>query len=277
VPEALLRQWKSCQMGPSDNRTVAEVLEHLGSEVWSRQHDTPGFALLCFPLPSSTRQWEPPPPPLPARPVYTDFSEYEDTVDIVQRKDLPLNSLQFVVFDTETTGLAPLEGDEIISLAGVKIVNRGIIVGETFDRLVDPGRGIPQSSVRFHGITDDMVADKPSIHEVLRLFHAFVGDAVLVGHNAAFDMRFVRLKEKQAGVRFGLPVLDTLTLSRCLHDHAPEHSLDAVARRLGVEVRGRHTALGDSLITAQIFIKLLYLLQEQGITTLGGVMELSHR
>ena len=276
VPEALIRQWKVCQIEPSDRHTVAEVLEHLGSEVWSRQHDTPGFALLRFPLLSSTRQWEPPLPVLPARPVYTDFSISDDATDIVQQKDLLLNSIPFVVFDTETTGLVPLEGDEIISLAGVKIVNRGIIVGETFDQIVNPQRAIPQSSVRFHGITDEMVIDKPSITEVLRLFHAFVGDAVLVGHNAAFDMRFIRLKEKQAGIHFRRPVLDTLTLSRYLHNHAPEHSLDAVARRLGVEIRGRHTALGDSFITAQIFIKLLYLLQERGITTLGKVMELSH-
>lgn len=277
VPESEIRRWKSCLMGSYSVHTVLEILDRLGSEIWSRPHDTPGFALLSFPLPSSTRQWEPPLPALPARPVYTDFSVSDDTPDIVQRKDLPLDRIQFVVFDTETTGLAPLEGDEIVSLAGVKIVNSGILIGETFDRMVNPGRGIPQSSVRFHGITDDMVLGKPSIHDVLRLFHGFAGDAVLVGHNAAFDMRFIRLKEKQAGVRFRRPVLDTLTLSRYLHDHTPEHSLDAIARRLGVEIRGRHTALGDSLITAQIFIKFFYLLQERGITTLGRVMELSHR
>lgn len=277
VPEGIIRHWKSCQMEPSDRHTVAEVLDYLGSELWSREHHTPGYALLCLPVQSSTRQWESPPPMLPARPVYADFSPYQEVEGSARMKDLPLNRIPFVVFDTETTGLLPLEGDEIVSLAGVKIVNLGIIVGETFDFLVNPERTIPPSSIRFHGITDDMVTDKPAIEEVLRSFHLFAGDAILVGHNAAFDMRFIRMKEKGAGVSFTGPVLDTLTLSLYLHEHAPEHSLDAVARRLGVAVRGRHTALGDSLITAQIFIKFLYLLQKQGITTLGKAMEIMHR
>ncbi|MBI5074633.1 MAG: histidine kinase [Nitrospirae bacterium] len=277
VPEALIRQWKSSQIEPPDSQTVSEVLEHLGSEVWSRPHGMPGYAMLCIPILSSTRQWESPAPLLPARPVYTDFSPYEDAEGAGRLKDLPLNRISFVVFDTETTGLAPLEGDEIVSLAGVRIVNRGIVVGETFDRLVNPGRTIPPSSARFHGITDDMVIDKPSIEDVLRSFHAFTGDAVLVGHNTAFDMRFIRMKEKRAGVSFRGPVLDTLALSLFLHDHTPEHSLDAVARRLGVEVRARHTAQGDALITAQIFLKFLFLLQERGINTMAQLMEVIRR
>ena len=118
-----------------------------------------------------------------------------------------------------------------------------------------------------------MVRGKPSIENALRSFYSFVGDSVLVGHNAAFDMSFIRKKEERAGVRFRRPVLDTLTLSLCLHDHTPEHSLDAVAKRLGVEVKDRHTALGDSLITAQVFIKLLHVFKDKGITTLGGVLE----
>ena len=275
VPEAEIRRWKASIMEPSAVHTVAEVLERLDSELWSSPHDTTGFAVLRLPLPYSTLQWEVPLPKLPSRPVYTDFSADEDTAETDRLRDLPLNRIPFVVFDTETTGLAPLDGDEIISLAGVKIVKRGIVVGETFDQLVDPRRPIPQSSVRFHGITDNMVTGKPAIEAVLRSFHAFVGDAVLVGHNAAFDMRFIRMKERRAGVSFRGPVLDTLSLSLLLHDHTPEHSLDAVARRLGVEVRGRHTAIGDSIITAQIFIKFLYLLQQQGITTLGQMLEAS--
>lgn len=277
VPQAEIGKWMSELPDPSVPQTVGEVLERIGSEVWSKPHETPGFAVLSFPVPSSASQWEPPLPLLPSRPVYTEAIADEDAGETDRLKDRALDSLSFVVFDTETTGLAPLEGDEILSLAGVKIVNRAIIVGETFDRLVDPRRSIPRQSIRFHGLTDEMVKGMPHIEETLRAFHAFVGDSVLVGHNAAFDMRFLRIKEGRAGVRFRGPVLDTLGLSRFLHDHTPEHSLDAVAARLGVEVRDRHTALGDSLITAQVFIKLLHLLKEQGIMTLGRALEVSQQ
>jgi DNA polymerase-3 subunit epsilon len=277
VSQTEIREWTSCMIEPPVARTVEETLEVLDSEVWSRPHESPGFAVLCLPMPLSTSQWESPVHILPARPVYTDFTSYEYAAETAKLKDLPLDRLSFVVFDTETTGLAPLDGDEIISLAGVKIVNLGIIIGETFNRLVDPKRSIPQSSIRFHGLTDEMVRGKPSIEETLRAFHLFVGDSVLVGHNAAFDMRFIRRKEDRAGVRFRGPVLDTLTLSLCLHYHTPEHSLDAVARRLGVEIKDRHTALGDALITAQVFIKFIHVFKDKGITTLGDILEALRR
>jgi DNA polymerase-3 subunit epsilon len=273
ISQREIKEWTSCLIEPSAMRTVAETLEILDSEVWSRPHETHGYAVLCLPLPLSTSQWETPVHILPARPVYTDFSSFEDTAETVRLKDLPLDRLSFVVFDTETTGLSSLDGDEIISLAGVKIVKLSIIVGETFNRLVDPKRSIPETSIRFHGLTNEMVRGKPSLEDTLRAFYAFVGDSVLVGHNAAFDMSFIRKKEERTGVRFKGPVLDTLLLSLYLHDHTPEHSLDAIARRLGVEVKDRHTALGDSLITAQVFIKFLHLLKDKGITTLGEVLE----
>jgi DNA polymerase-3 subunit epsilon len=277
ISQTEIREWTSCLIEPSVSHTVEETLEILDSEVWSRPHAAPGFAVLCLPMPLSTSQWESPVHILPARPVYTDFVAAEDAAETAKLKDLPLDRISFVVFDAETTGLAPLDGDEIISLAGVKIVNLGIIIGETFNSLVDPKRSIPESSIRFHGLTDEMVRGKPSIEETLRAFHMFVGDSVLVGHNAAFDMRFIRRKEDRAGVHFSGPVLDTLDLSLCLHDHTPEHSLDAVAKRLGVEIKDRHTALGDSLITAQIFIKFIHVFKDKGITTLGGVLEALQR
>jgi DNA polymerase-3 subunit epsilon len=277
VPEAEILKWTSSPAAPWGSHTVAEVLERLGSEVWSQPHESPGFATLRFPVPSSPNQWASPAPALPSRPVYVDQAAPAAVELAAGWEQLPLERVHFVVFDTETTGLSPLGGDEIISLAGVRIMNRGIVVGETFDRLVDPGRPIPLSSVRFHGITDEQVRGRPGIGQALRAFHEFVGDAVLVGHNGMFDLRFIRLKEPVAGVHFRGPVLDTLALSRFLHDHTPLHSLDAVARRVGVVVRDRHTALGDALITAQVLLKFIYLLQERGVTTLGQAFAVSAR
>jgi DNA polymerase-3 subunit epsilon len=122
-----------------------------------------------------------------------------------------------------------------------------------------------------------MVAGQPTLDHVLPAFHQFCEDTVLVGHNAAFDMRFLQLKEAATGVRFTQPVLDTLLLSAVLHRDLGEHQLEAIAARFGVSVTGRHTALGDAMVTGEIFLRMIPLLAERGIVTLRQAREASER
>ena len=273
LPSGLLDGWLDTVLpGAPGGLTARDVLDHHQSEIWS---DRPGDGLARVRVPLPPGQVVQTESELPPRPEFYDFSllpRTEPSGDLAER---PLKSLDYVVFDLETTGLKPSAGDEIVSIAGVRIVNGRILTGETFDRLVDPGRPISRNSIRFHGITDDMVRGKPPAHLVLPQFRQFVGDAVLVAHDAAFDLKFIEMKEAESGVILDNPVLDTLLLSVFLHSHTPDHHLDAVAERFGVRVSGRHTALGDALVTAGIFMHMLELLENLEVTTLGQAIAVS--
>ena len=204
-----------------------------------------------------------------SRPEYYDFDLFRSTPTSQALEDMPLTELAYTVFDTETTGLNPAQGDEIIQIGATRIFNGKLLKMECFDQLVDPGRSIPAASIPIHGITPDMVMGQPRITEVLPAFHAFAQDTVLVAHNAAFDMRFLQLKEKATGLVFDQPVLDTLLLSAVIHPNQDSHRLEAIAERFNVTVIGRHTAMGDAMVTAEVFLKLIPLLAEKGIHTLG--------
>jgi DNA polymerase-3 subunit epsilon len=254
--------------------TLRDMLNRHGSEMWSRA-ESAGRAVLRIPLPAPTRlQFAPAArTAVPPRPEFYDFELLRAPRATVSAQ--PLKSVSYVVFDTETTGLRPSEGDEIISIGAVRIVNGRILTGETFSRLINPRRPIPPESIQYHHINDAMVADAPPVEVVLPQFKTFVADSPLVAHNAAFDLKFLKLKEEQCGVRFDNLPLDTLLIAAFLFPEFTDFSLDALADRLGVGIIGRHTALGDAMATAAVFTRLLDLLEARNITTLSALMDAS--
>lgn len=207
--------------------------------------------------------------PYGSRPEYYDFDLFQSSAQTRSLEDCKLSDLAFTVFDTETTGLDPVNGDEIIQIAAVRIVNGKLLRHESFDQYVDPQRSIPPHTIPIHGITPEMVKGQPTIDKVLPAFHQFAQDTVLVAHNAAFDMRCLQVKEKRTGVVFANPVLDTLLLSAVVHPNQASHRLEAITERFNINILGRHTALGDALATAEVFLHLIPLLAAKGIQTLG--------
>lgn len=207
-----------------------------------------------------------------ARPLVYDFDLLETPGDHAM-EERPLSDLCFVVFDTETTGLLPHK-DEIVQIGAVRLLRGRIIEGEVLDMLVDPGMPIPPGSTRVHGVSDAMVKGAPDITVAGKAFHDFARDAVIVAHNAPFDMAFLRRHAGRIGVSWDHPILDTVLLSAVVFGAAETHTLDALCDRLGVVIPEalRHTALGDAQATGEVLCKLLPMLEARGLTTFGAVI-----
>lgn len=205
----------------------------------------------------------------PPRPVVYDFRLLDFDAGAPGADD-DLRSMAFTVLDTETTGLDPRGGDAIVSIGAVRVDRARVREDDVFDRLVDPGRPIPAVATSVHGITDEMVAGRSTLSMVLADLSRFAEDTVLVGHDIGFDLAFLRPSEAAAGRALPGRVLDVLLLSAVLHPADGEnHSLDTLARRYGVPVLGRHTALGDALVTAEILVRMIAQLHAEGIETFG--------
>ncbi|SEA55353.1 DNA polymerase-3 subunit epsilon [Desulfuromusa kysingii] len=205
------------------------------------------------------------------RPISYEFDLFKRD-EWQEFSQISLRKLTYVVFDTETTGLNPSKGDEIIQLGAIRIVNGQLLYHEVIDQLIDPQRFVPRESVAIHGIQPALLLGQPTLDKVLPHFQTFVENSVLVAHNAAFDMRFLQLQEMKTGIVFENPVLDTLLLSSIVHPNQDSHSLDDLAERLNVTIIGRHTALGDAIVTGEIMLKLIPLLEAQGIHTLADAL-----
>ncbi len=282
LPAATLREWEQSRIRITSEEipvTLAEVLKRHDAELWSGVDPDGGRAYVRVLVPSSGVAGERSPwqaqTHLKSRPEFYEFDLFALSPQSAQPWEKPLAEMTFTAFDTETTGLRPSEGDEIVSIGAVRIVNGRMLGEEVFDQLIDPGRAIGRESTDVHGIDDAMVRGQPGIAVALPAFSRFVQDTVLVGHNAAFDMRFFQIKEAPTGVQLRMPVLDTMLLSAVVHPHHEDHTIEGIAGRLGVNIAGRHTALGDAIVTGEIFLKLLPLLADKGVRTLGEALEAS--
>ncbi len=209
------------------------------------------------------------------RPISYEFDLFNRSEEWEELGQIPLKKLTYVVFDTETTGLNPNQGDEIIQLGAIRIINGNILYREVIDQLVDPERTVPAESVAIHGIQPHLLKGQPTIDKVLPHFQKFCENSVLVAHNAAFDMRFLQIQEERTGITFTNPVLDTLLLSSIVHANLGNHSLDDIAKRFNVTIIGRHTALGDAIVTAEVLLKLIPLLEDHEIYTLSDALAAS--
>lgn len=164
-----------------------------------------------------------------------------------------------IVLDTETTGLDPLQGDRIIEVAAVELVNL-LPTGATFHRLVDPERDIPAEATRVHGFTNGDLAGKPRFGDIAQEMLGFLGDAPIIAHNAPFDFGFLDAELLRCGLAplDRSRMVDSLVLAKQRYPGMP-NSLDALCRRLGVDnsMRTAHNAILDCRLLAQVYLELM--------------------
>ncbi|MGJ8546141.1 MAG: DNA polymerase III subunit epsilon [Sulfitobacter sp.] len=164
-----------------------------------------------------------------------------------------------IVLDTETTGFDPHSGDRIVEIGAVELMGH-MATGKTYHQYINPERGMPDEAFQVHGLGDEFLADKPKFKAVGQAFLDFIGDAKLVIHNAAFDMKFLNAELKWMGLP-QIPwerAIDTLEIARKRFPGSPA-SLDALCRRFGIDNSSRtlHGALLDSEILAEVYLELI--------------------
>ena len=192
----------------------------------------------------------------------------DDLKEIVTGDEGQDLNADFVVFDIETTGFSPVN-NKIIEIGAVKI-QQGEIT-DRFSVFVNPGVPIPFEIEKLTSINDSMVMDAPPIEVILPQFLDFCQDAVLVAHNANFDMSFIMENAKRQGLSRKFTFVDTLGIARVLLTHQAKHTLDAVAKTLSISLENHHRAVDDAECTAHIFLKFSTMLRERGADTLSRI------
>jgi DNA polymerase III epsilon subunit len=164
---------------------------------------------------------------------------------------------EFVIFDVETTGLSPIDGDRIVEIAAVKV--KGSLVVDKFYSLVNPQRSMPSQATLVNNITEDMFASAPVAADILPQMIHFIGGACVAGHNVRFDLNFLCYELALIGRRLNdqTPAVDTLKMARELLPYLSNHKLAYLARSLGVVVDQTHRAMADVEITVEVFLRLM--------------------
>ncbi|MCI6640202.1 MAG: PolC-type DNA polymerase III [Pygmaiobacter massiliensis] len=193
----------------------------------------------------------------------------DDMVDVVYGEaDTPLKG-RFVVFDIETTGL-DRKKDTITEIGAVRVEDGQVV--EEFSTFANPGRPIPEKVAKLTGITDSMVADAPTQKQAVQAFLQFVGDDVLVAHNAhGFDILFIRRLAQEYSLPFENTYLDTLPLSQALYTSLKSHKLDKVVEYLELPQFNHHRATDDAKILAQVFFKMVKTLEMREIYSVAQI------
>ena len=195
----------------------------------------------------------------------------DDSKDIVMHSKGQNLQGNFVVFDLETTGFSPVN-NRIIEIGAVKVEHGEIT--DRFSTFVNPQVPIPFRIEELTSINDNMVMDAPVIEEILPQFLEFVGDAVLVAHNAGFDVSFIEENCRRLGQEQTFTYLDTVALARILLPQLNRFKLDTVAKALHINLHHHHRAVDDAECTAEIFLKFVEMLEKQDVFDLDGINEL---
>ncbi len=188
-----------------------------------------------------------------------------------------LSDLPGIVVDCETTGLEP-QRDRIVSVGAVRTHGTRVYAHANLDMLINPEVAIPRASTVIHGIDNAMVQDAPGIKSGFGHLETISGHCVVIGHNVGFDLAILAAENRRCGKSWFAPIsLDTGHLVAVLEPDLHALDLDTVCRHFGVAVGGRHTALGDALSAAELFTRIVPLLEDQGVMTLGNAIAFTSR
>ncbi|NBD25980.1 exonuclease domain-containing protein [Paenibacillus glycinis] len=193
-----------------------------------------------------------------------------------QRKDSimdqPLDEMEVVVFDLETTGFYPTNGDEIISFGAVLLKGERLVEERSFYSLVNPKRKVPKHITELTGITNEMTEDAPDLMQVLHDFMEFVGKRLLIAHASGHDKHFLNTALwRTSKVNLTHRVLDTIMVAKWLEPGRSSYNLDDLLEQHGIAITERHHALEDSRMTAMLWLRYLKRMLDRNVVTLGDL------